>query len=795
MGVLSCVSGDTLIYKDNGEIPVKELVGKYPSVYCTDGKGNIVFKQATKVWSNGVKKTVKITFDSEDYLVCTPDHKIMLSDGSYKEAQDLKHEDLLCTLSTMNHVDVKYYEYNPIKKAVSVIEDSEVEVFDISVPDYHNFVANGVFVHNCTHPDIEEFITAKQTEGRLSKFNVSVGVTDALINAVMNDEDWHLEFPDTRHAEYSAQWKGDLDDWKAKGFPVKIHKTLKARDLWEKIAQMTYNRNEPGVLFIDTINNMNPLVYAEKIHTTNPCFHGEERFLTEAGYIKFKDSYSKNTKSVFTDSRISYQNDGEEKPENWKIDLSKKGVTLRNSSSAFITSEYSDLLEIDFSNGQTVKCTPDHHFATKEGMVQAKDLTPEHEILVSIPEPKYENSIVSCLPETENEIYAFIMGLISGTGYIEKDRCHIKILNDSCVSFIKSSLEKLPGIDRHSFIVSNGELIISCQSLCTILDKYYTFNDKTNIPEYIINKARTKQALYYLSGLYSVHGVVSADNKNIHIRLSNINKESLQKVQLLLHANGISSKIYSRRGNNKYISNTYGEYIAKDKFELITTCDSWKVFAKLIDFKNTEKDIKLKELLKEYTEDYSNTQFASIVSVKEIEGDTVYCLKEDVSRSLIVNTLSARRCGEIPMGLGVCLLFSFNLVKFIKQENGNYIFDFDMFKKAVAIGTRFADNINDISRTPLPEYQEAVHQKRRIGLGVLGLGSLHYILGIPFASPESLELIDSIFKAKAETEILASAKLGVEKGSFPLFNKEILIVRQMLQLEIWEFMLEMCLEE
>ena len=399
MGVLSCVSGDTLIYTDNGEIPVKELVGQYPSVYCTDGKGNIVVKQATKVWSNGVKKTVKITFDSEDYLVCTPDHKIMLSDGSYKEAQDLKPEDLLCTLSTMNHVDIKYYEYNPIKKAVSVIEDSEVEVFDISVPDYHNFVANGVFVHNCTHPDIEEFITAKQTEGRLSKFNVSVGVTDALINAVMNDEDWHLEFPDTRHAEYSAQWKGDLDDWKAKGFPVKIHKTLKARDLWEKISQMTYNRNEPGVLFIDTINNMNPLVYAEKIHTTNPC-------------------------------------------------------------------------------------------------------------------------------------------------------------------------------------------------------------------------------------------------------------------------------------------------------------------------------------------------------------------------------------GEIPMGLGVCLLFSFNLVKFIKQENGNYIFDFDMFKKAVAIGTRFADNINDISRTPLPEYQEAVHQKRRIGLGVLGLGSLHYILGIPFASPESLELIDSIFKAKAETEILASAKLGAEKGSFPLFNKE-----------------------
>ena len=124
------------------------------------------------------------------------------------------------------------------------------------------------------------------------------------------------------------------------------------------------------------------------------------------------------------------------------------------------------------------------------------------------------------------------------------------------------------------------------------------------------------------------------------------------------------------------------------------------------------------------------------------------------------------------MGTGVCLLFSLNLVKYIKLVDGNYEFDYDKFRKAVAIAVRFADNVNDISRVPLDDYEKAILDKRRIGLGVLSLGSLHYILGIKFGSKESLELIENIFKTKCETELLTSARLGAEKGSFRLFDKD-----------------------
>ncbi|NVO25613.1 adenosylcobalamin-dependent ribonucleoside-diphosphate reductase [Donghicola sp. C2-DW-16] len=99
----------------------------------------------------------------------------------------------------------------------------------------------------CDHPDIEDFITAKSDAARLRMFNVSVLITDAFMEAVKNDGSWELKFGD------------------------KIYKTVEARDLWNKIMKSTYDYAEPGVIFIDRINQMNNLGYCESIAATNPC--------------------------------------------------------------------------------------------------------------------------------------------------------------------------------------------------------------------------------------------------------------------------------------------------------------------------------------------------------------------------------------------------------------------------------------------------------------------------------------------------------------------------------------------
>ena len=99
----------------------------------------------------------------------------------------------------------------------------------------------------CDHPDIEAFITAKQDPANLRNFNISVLVTDAFMAAVKSDSEWPLVFDGV------------------------VFKTLRARALWLQIMQATYDFAEPGVIFIDRINRLNPLSYCEIISCTNPC--------------------------------------------------------------------------------------------------------------------------------------------------------------------------------------------------------------------------------------------------------------------------------------------------------------------------------------------------------------------------------------------------------------------------------------------------------------------------------------------------------------------------------------------
>ena len=81
---------------------------------------------------------------------------------------------------------------------------------------------------SCWHPDIEEFITSKQTPGRLTKFNMSVLCNDEFMNAVDKNLSWNLEFPDFDFNKevYNKEWDGNLKSWKEKGYPTVIYKTF-----------------------------------------------------------------------------------------------------------------------------------------------------------------------------------------------------------------------------------------------------------------------------------------------------------------------------------------------------------------------------------------------------------------------------------------------------------------------------------------------------------------------------------------------------------------------------------------
>ncbi|HYW76200.1 MAG TPA: adenosylcobalamin-dependent ribonucleoside-diphosphate reductase [Gammaproteobacteria bacterium] len=121
-------------------------------------------------------------------------------------------------------------------------------------------------VLRCDHPDIEAFVTAKHQPGRLTQFNVSIGVTDAFMQAVADDADWEL----VHEAEPSEVLK-EQGGVRQREDGLWVYRTLRARELWDTIMENTYDHAEPGILFIDRMNAENNLHYCERLEATNPC--------------------------------------------------------------------------------------------------------------------------------------------------------------------------------------------------------------------------------------------------------------------------------------------------------------------------------------------------------------------------------------------------------------------------------------------------------------------------------------------------------------------------------------------
>lgn len=120
------------------------------------------------------------------------------------------------------------------------------------------------------HPDVEEFITCKTDENAITNFNISIGITDAFMQAVKDDAEWELRFPDVGSPKYRG-FKGTPEQAEQVGIALKTYKKVKARDLFNKIVQQAHMNGEPGMLFLDAANRSNPVPQLYPLEATNPC--------------------------------------------------------------------------------------------------------------------------------------------------------------------------------------------------------------------------------------------------------------------------------------------------------------------------------------------------------------------------------------------------------------------------------------------------------------------------------------------------------------------------------------------
>lgn len=121
------------------------------------------------------------------------------------------------------------------------------------------------------HPDVLEFVHAKEDGVSIPGANLSVCVSDKFMEAVKKDQDWVTRFPDTTDPEYDALWDGDIEKWEALGKPVRVYETYKAKEIWDQICTMAWKAAEPGLHFLERSNKWSNTWYFEKLLSTNPC--------------------------------------------------------------------------------------------------------------------------------------------------------------------------------------------------------------------------------------------------------------------------------------------------------------------------------------------------------------------------------------------------------------------------------------------------------------------------------------------------------------------------------------------
>lgn len=201
-----------------------------------------------------------------------------------------------------------------------------------------------MLILNVWHPDILEFIDAKRTAGKITNANISVNISDDFMKAVEEDSDWELVFPDTSDPLYNAEnWHGDIKAWKDLGGKVIVHRTVKAREIWDKIIKSAWASAEPGIWFGDRcMTEANSWYYPEgKLYCTNPCVTGNTFILTDEGDIPIIEAVGKET-NVWNGFQFS------------KVIPEKTG-------------ENQQIIKVTCSDGKTLCCTPYHKFILADG--------------------------------------------------------------------------------------------------------------------------------------------------------------------------------------------------------------------------------------------------------------------------------------------------------------------------------------------------------------------------------------------------------------------------------------------
>lgn len=583
----------------------------------------------------------------------------------------------------------------------------------------------------CDHPDIEAFIEAKRDASKLRMFNLSVLVTDAFMEAVKNEEWWPLKFNGQVYREVSA--------------PA----------LWDKIMRSTYDYAEPGVIFIDRINAMNPLNYCEEIASTNPSMPAGTMVHTKDGIVPIE---SLEGKEFFVKSL-----DGQ-----WAR------------AKCFLSSDSAEVLEIDFGGGKTVKSTKEHRWPVQVNgrylKSYASDLRQGDRIPLNLNERLGLNNRGDL---DYND--GLVAGIVFGDG-------SYNVRSDDGRAYMSVHCNKLDAdlqkVVAEYFNVSakpqSDEVVLNITKDAVVrgfVDKVgLTLGDKSRLPHTVWNSNDSFIA-GFIDGLFSTDGCISdVSIQNVPITFTNKNAEVCREVALLLAFHGVNSNI--RSSETEAFGSTF------ERTDVTIAHGNAIRFAKLFHLTCSRKQDRLYDHLKSEKRDHVSSSHQVVKSVKSAGEHRVWDISVYHDQHVFPSEWCyTGNCGEQPLPpYGACLLGSINLTRLIAHPFTDKAFlKQQHLADLVHTAVRMLDNVIDISNFPLPQQAAEAHNKRRIGLGVTGLADALLMLGITYGSDDAVRFTNDVMSAIAREAYRESARLAQEKGAFPLFDRDAYLAHPYIQ--------------